>query len=111
MKKKSPRSVPASREFTEDDIRDYAFHLYQQSGCVPGHDLDNWLEAKACLEANIPKHHARTRLHRQRHPEEANVVTIVELTAVTPSPFDAFATRPPGAVQVEKVMSLEKLRR
>jgi hypothetical protein len=48
----------------EQDIRDYAFHLYQQSSCTPGHDLDNWLEATACLNANIPSHNSSTRLHR-----------------------------------------------
>lgn len=51
-------------EFTEEDIRDYAFHLYEQSGCIPGRDLDNWLEAKACLEANIPRHSVHSRLQR-----------------------------------------------
>ncbi len=35
-----------------DKIRDYAFHLYEQSGCVQGRDLDNWLEASACLHAH-----------------------------------------------------------
>jgi len=54
-----PAAVP-----TEADIRDYAFHLYEQSGRLDSHDLDNWLEAKACLEANIARHHSRSRLHR-----------------------------------------------
>ena len=49
---------------SEDAIRDYAYHLYQQGNCVPGHDLDNWLEATACLKANVPPHEAGTRLHR-----------------------------------------------
>jgi len=49
---------------TEDEIRDYAHHLYVQSGCVPGRDMDHWLEAETCLLANIPKEHAHTRLHR-----------------------------------------------
>lgn len=48
----------------EEDIRDYAYHLYEQSRCVPGHDLGNWLEATACLKANIPTHRSSTRLHR-----------------------------------------------
>lgn len=48
--------------FTEDDIRSYAEHLYEQSGRIPGRDLDNWLEAKACLEANIPRHASHRRL-------------------------------------------------
>jgi len=48
---------------SEDAIRDYAYHLYQQGNCVPGHDLDNWLEATACLKANIPAHRSGLRLH------------------------------------------------
>ena len=49
---------------TYEQIREYAYHLYEQNGRVPGHDLDNWLEAEACLTANIPRIHSRTRLHR-----------------------------------------------
>lgn len=37
-----------------DLVRDYAYHLYEQSGRVPGRDLENWLEAEACLAANLP---------------------------------------------------------
>jgi hypothetical protein len=37
---------------TEDEIRDYAYHLYLQSGCIPGRDLANWQEAESCLRAN-----------------------------------------------------------
>ena len=49
---------------SEDDIRDYAYHLYQQGNCLPGHDVDNWLEASACLKANIPAHCSHSRLHQ-----------------------------------------------
>jgi hypothetical protein len=63
MKNKSARSLVLPKA-SDEDIRDYAYHLYQQSGCVPGHDLDNWLEATACLKANIPASRSRTRLHR-----------------------------------------------
>ena len=76
MKNKSKTTVAPIRPPTEDEIRDYAYHLYQQNGCVPGHDDENWLEAKACLEANIPKQHARGRLHRHRHPEPAQEIVI-----------------------------------
>jgi hypothetical protein len=52
MKKKAlPTPAPAP---TDDQIRDYAYHLYCQKGCQPGRDLENWLEAKACLSANPP---------------------------------------------------------
>ena len=60
MKTKSPSTV--SPAFTEDDIRSYAEHLWEQSGRVPGRDLDNWLEAKACLESNVPRHQSHRRL-------------------------------------------------
>ena len=48
---------------SEEDIRTYAYHLYQQGNSLPGHDLENWLEATACLKANIPSHRSVTRLH------------------------------------------------
>ena len=57
----------ASRRPSEDEIRDYAYHLYIQGGCAPGRDMDNWLEAETCLLANIPKEHTRVRLHRHIH--------------------------------------------
>ena len=76
MKKPSKTTAPAIRESSEDEIRDYAFHLYEQSGRQPGHDVENWLEAKSCLEANIPRQHAHARLHRHRHPEEADVTVV-----------------------------------
>lgn len=60
-------SSPATISFepAEDDIRDYAYHLYIQGGSVAGRDLDNWLEAKACLRASVAKSESHTRLHRQ----------------------------------------------
>lgn len=61
MKKKSTLPSP-SVDPIEDDIRAYAYHLYEQSGCLPGHDLDNWLEAKACILAHIPRQETHNRL-------------------------------------------------
>jgi hypothetical protein len=49
---------------SESEIRDYAYHLYDQSGYVAGRDLDNWLEAKACLSSGIPKSESHIRLHQ-----------------------------------------------
>ena len=48
----------------EDQVRDYAYHLYEQSNRVPGRDVENWLEAAACLRARIPAHESGSRLHR-----------------------------------------------
>lgn len=62
MKTKLTKSVP--RASTDEDlIRDYAYHLYVQNGRIPGRDIDNWLEAKACLKANVPLHRTHARLH------------------------------------------------
>jgi len=47
----------------EDQIRRYAYHLFEQNGRIPGRDLENWLEAEACLKANIPAHRSHRRLH------------------------------------------------
>ena len=106
MKNKSTNvDVESTREPTEDEIRDYAFHLYQQSGCKPGHDLDNWLEAKACLEANIPKHHAHRRLHHHRHSAAEDTVTVVTLEAQAGSPLDPLLM-PNDEELVERVVVL-----
>lgn len=77
MKTKSKASPPATRALSDDEIRDYAFHLYQQSGCLPDRDLENWLEARACLEANIPREHSHTRLHRHRNPSASAPLDVV----------------------------------
>ena len=41
-----PAAVPV---LNVGDIRAYAAHLYEQSGRIPNRDIENWLEAKACL--------------------------------------------------------------
>jgi hypothetical protein len=61
--KSAHTSVPSSL-LSEDSIRDYAYHLYDQSGFAAGRDLDNWLEAKACLSSGIPKSESNIRLHQ-----------------------------------------------
>ncbi len=61
--KNNPTLPPAVQEPSEVDIREYAYHLYEQSSCQAGHDLDNWLEATACLKASIPAHCYHNRLH------------------------------------------------
>jgi len=70
--KHNPTLPAVLPEPSEDDIREYAFHLYQQSNCVSGHDLDNWLEATACLQANIPAHRSDTRLHQHVNKPGSN---------------------------------------
>jgi hypothetical protein len=65
------RPATHSTEPCDGDIRDYAYHLYQQSNCVPGHDFDNWLEATECLKANIPSNRSGTRLHEYVNSHES----------------------------------------
>jgi DTW domain-containing protein YfiP len=62
--KSSPSSIPGEA-INEHDVRDYAYHLYIQSGCIPSRETDNWLEAKACLFACIQKSESHTRLHQR----------------------------------------------
>jgi hypothetical protein len=61
--------VPPLSPVSEEDIRDYAYHLYLQSGCVAGRELDNWLEAEACLRSQIPIERSHLRLHRHLNGE------------------------------------------
>jgi len=39
------------REKIEEEIRQVAYELYIKSGCIPGRDLDNWLEAERIVLA------------------------------------------------------------
>ena len=63
---------------SDDEIRDYASHLYIQRGSLNGHDCDDWLEAEACLRANIPKESSRTRLHHLMQITERLVLPLVK---------------------------------
>ncbi len=47
-------------------VSDYAYHLYEQSGRTPGRALDNWLEAEACIRANLGKDDVPTQTRRRR---------------------------------------------
>jgi len=51
--KAKPAMHRVRQEPDENQIRDYARHLYEQSGCVPGRDLENWLEAERTLTAAL----------------------------------------------------------
>ncbi len=75
MQNQTDRS-PVSGHPSEDDIRNYAYHLYQQSNCLPGQDLGNWFEATACLKANIPSHQSGTRLHHHLSGRETGALAV-----------------------------------
>jgi hypothetical protein len=70
MSTKSPHISVSAEPANEDEIRDYAYHLYDQSGYVAGRDLDNWLEAKACLSSGIPKSESHLRLHQNSYKKK-----------------------------------------
>jgi hypothetical protein len=71
MSTKSPHPSVSAEPVNEAEIRDYAYHLYDQSGFAAGRDLDNWLEAKACLSSGIPKSESHLRLHQNSFRKKA----------------------------------------
>lgn len=66
---------------SEDDIRNYAFYLYQQNNSEDGHDSEHWREAVACLAANIPPDQSRTRLHQQLHGSGGGEMSLLSIEA------------------------------
>ena len=77
------KSSPARSDAkpSENDVRDYAYHLFLQNGGIPGRDAEDWLEAEACLCANIPREHSRTRLHRHLAAPIAPVSLVASIDA------------------------------
>ena len=67
MSTKSPHAPDSGSVPNDDEIRDYAYHLYDQSGQVAGRDLDNWLEARACLSSGVAKSDNHLRLHQNSY--------------------------------------------
>ena len=81
----STQTITASEQLStlvpplsEDEIRDYANHLYVQHGSVHGHDGDDWLEAEACLRAGIPREASRLRLHHHTQITERGALALVK---------------------------------
>ncbi len=73
-----PPAAASSGEPTEDDIRSYANHLYRARGSTDGHDGEDWLEAEACLRANIPREAAHTRVHHHTLLTARAVVPLIK---------------------------------
>jgi hypothetical protein len=48
---------------------------------VPGHDLDNWLEATECLKAKIPSNRSGTRLHEYVNGHESDGSPLLSIEA------------------------------
>jgi len=72
------QSSATAPQASEDEIRDYANHLYVQRGSVNGHHCEDWLEAEACLGANIPKESTRTRMHHHTQITERAALALVK---------------------------------
>ncbi len=49
-----PKESASSLELTEEVIRMRAHQLYEERGCEPGHELDDWLQAEAEIAGNKP---------------------------------------------------------
>lgn len=75
---KSTRSPAFAPSPSEDEIRDYAIHLYEQNGSLDGHDTENWLEAEACLRSGVPKESTRTRVHHHTQITERESLALVK---------------------------------
>ena len=57
MKNKSAPHLVSSKP-SDDEIRDFAYHLFEQGDHAPGQDLAHWFEASAFLSSNqAPQHH------------------------------------------------------
>lgn len=67
---KKPHAESPALPFEE--VRNYAYHLFVQRGRIPGRDLDDWLEAEACLSAHVPIEGSHDRPHPRggRHASE-----------------------------------------
>jgi DTW domain-containing protein YfiP len=48
----------------EQEIREYAYHLYVQNGHRNDQCAENWREAEACLRTHIPKAESHIRLSK-----------------------------------------------
>ena len=57
-----PRPALELNQPSENEIRDYAYLLFENGHREPGHDLEHWFEASAQLSANVAPH--RNGVHR-----------------------------------------------
>lgn len=76
MKNKSHRAHELAQP-SDEDIRHYAYQIYEQNNCTPGHDLAHWFEAAAFLKSNPPERrhgsHHNPPIHASERSEHAGV--------------------------------------
>jgi hypothetical protein len=47
MKSREEKLIDADFERAHHEIAELAFYKYEQHGCTPSHELDDWLEAES----------------------------------------------------------------
>ncbi|HVS51554.1 MAG TPA: DUF2934 domain-containing protein [Opitutaceae bacterium] len=53
--------IAAASEPAEEEIQRAAYHLWLESGCLPGRDLENWFTARELLRHRRPTAQPRQR--------------------------------------------------
>jgi len=56
---------------THEEISRRAYMLFEQSGCIPGRDLENWLAAEAQLNVN-GGHKSEPKIEARQLPKTAS---------------------------------------
>ena len=69
---------------THEEIAARAREIYVESGCLPGHDIDNWLQAEyellqlpVCQLAKLPP--PKSRKNKRRYKSVTEVVRVALL--------------------------------
>lgn len=73
--KDSTRQEKVPPRPTEAEIRERAYRLYEQSGRVPGRDLEHWLKAEAELRKSSPVIPAKWQWHYRTLQHIRDVLT------------------------------------
>jgi hypothetical protein len=77
----NPRFEPA-----EEEVKKAAYLRYLASGCVPGHDLENWISAREKIvsqHGSVDKNAERTAVATLHFPLNANA---------SRGPFESFSS-------------------
>jgi hypothetical protein len=59
-KARNGKAHGATAKASHDEIAKEAFNLFSQRGYIPGHDVEQWLQAEAQLNMHLP---ASIRIH------------------------------------------------
>lgn len=81
---------------SHDEIAQRAYELYQQRGCQPGHEMEDWLEAQRQLSAQSST--GETRHLQAQHRKKPARMSTVELEEGT-NPWEHALPRRPNATR------------